>query len=206
VVPQPVPVPAPPAPAASPAPAPTTGIPAGQTPAAQQAAPVQAAKAPAAAVAAPAANAQTGAPAATNGQRSSISLTVGVPASVGLNSEFAVQVNATGVQDLYNAVFAVSYDPGKLEALSQTEGALLKQNDTPITFQAFADKKKGLVWVSESRMNSKDGANGSGPLASITFKAIGTGGAPVGLTNTTFTTRTGDKIPVTAFKSVVEVK
>jgi general secretion pathway protein D len=217
VVPQPVPVPAPPAPA----PAPTSGVPAGAVPVAAAAvaappapAPAAAAKAPAAAqpAAAPAAKAPAAAATATAPKRkmapgnSKIALTVGVPASTALDNEFSVQVNASGVQNLYNAVFAVSYDPTKLDVVSQSDGPLLKQNGTTISFQAFADKKKGLIWVSASRLNAKEGASGSGALATVTFKAIGKGAAPVGLSNTLFTTRAGEQIPVTAFKSVVEVK
>jgi general secretion pathway protein D len=137
---------------------------------------------------------------------SNISLTLGVPSSVKLNDQFSVQVNASGVQNLYNAVFVVNYDPKTLEVVTQAEGALLKQNGSPVNFQAFADKKKGELWVSESRLNGTEGASGSGVLAMVTFKAIGKGPAGIGLGNTNFSTKGGDLIPVTPFKSVVEVK
>ena len=123
-----------------------------------------------------------------------------------LNEQFSVQVNASGVKNLHSAVFIVTYDPKKVEVVSQSEGILLKQSDTPISFQAFAANKKGELWISESRLNGAEGASGNGALAMVTFKAIGKGPAGIGFSNTNFSTKGGGSIPVTAFKSVVEVK
>ena len=129
-----------------------------------------------------------------------------MPSAVKLNDQFAVQVNASGAERLYNAVFSLSYDAAKLEVVTQVEGTLLKQDGSSASFQAFADKKKGQLWVAQSRVNAAEGANGSGTLATVTFKAIGKGPAPLGFATTTFSTKERGPIPVTAFKSVVEVK
>ncbi len=133
-------------------------------------------------------------------------LSLGVPGSVKLNDQFNMQVNVAEVQNLYNAVFTVGYDPKILDVVTQAEGPFLKQNGAASGFQAFADKKKGELWISQSRVNGAEGASGNGVLAAVTFKAIGKGSVGLGLTNTNFSTKTGDQIPVTAFKSVVEVK
>jgi general secretion pathway protein D len=154
----------------------------------------------------------SGAPAAPVNKKSVASpttkvlLSLNVPSSVRLNDQFTVQVNASEVQNLYNAVFTVTFDPKKLEVVTQSEGTLLKQNGAVTGLQAFTDKNKGELWMSQSRVNGAEGASGSGVLASVTFKAIGKGAVGVGLANTSFSTKAGDQIPVTAFKSIVEVK
>ncbi|GAW65568.1 type II secretion system protein [Geoanaerobacter pelophilus] len=131
-------------------------------------------------------------------------IALSLPAKVKLNDQFSVQVNGSGMKEVYKAVFVVSYDPKLLEPVSQSEGNLLKQPGKPSTFQSFVDKKKGEIWMSGMREESNGMANGI--LATVGFKAIGTGSAGVAINNTNFSKRTGDQIPVTAFKSVVEVK
>ncbi|BCG48092.1 Predicted secretion system W protein GspD-like [Citrifermentans bremense] len=131
-------------------------------------------------------------------------IALSLPAKVKLNDQFSVQVNGSGMKEVYKAVFVVSYDPKLLEPVSQSEGNLLKQPGKPSTFQSFVDKKKGEIWMSGMREESNGMANGV--LATVGFKAIGTGSAGVAINNTNFSKRTGDQIPVTAFKSVVEVK
>lgn len=131
-------------------------------------------------------------------------IALSLPAKVKLNDQFNVQVNGSGMRDMYKAVFVLSYDPKLLDAISQSEGNLLKQPGKPSTFQAFADKKKGEIWMSGMREEPTGTANGI--LANISFKAIGTGSAAVSVSNTNFSKKTGEEIPVTAFKSVVEVQ
>ncbi|GFO65180.1 tetratricopeptide repeat protein [Geomonas paludis] len=130
-------------------------------------------------------------------------LALSLPSSVKLNDQFAVQINASGMKDLEKAVLVLSYDPKILEVVAQTEGAMLKENGKPSTFQSFADKKKGEIWMSGSKT---EGGVGNGVLAQVTFKAIGQGSTPLSFSNTSFTQKGGAQIAVTPFKSVVEVK
>ncbi|QXE85338.1 tetratricopeptide repeat protein [Geomonas nitrogeniifigens] len=130
-------------------------------------------------------------------------LALSLPSSVKLNDQFAVQINVSGIMDLEKAVFVLSYDPKILEVVAQTEGPLLKETGKPSTFQAFADKKKGELWMSGSR---SEGGLANGVLAQVTFKAIGQGSTPLSFSNTSFTKKGGEQIAVTPFKSVVEVK
>ena len=121
-----------------------------------------------------------------------------------LNDTFNVQVNASGMKDMHNAVFVLTYDPKLLDVVSQVEGNLLKETGKPSTFQSFVDKKKGEVWVSGTR--SSESLMGSGVLAQFTFKATAKGTAGIAFTNVNITQKSGAQLPVTAFKSVVEVK
>uniref|UniRef100_C6E2R8 Type II and III secretion system protein n=1 Tax=Geobacter sp. (strain M21) TaxID=443144 RepID=C6E2R8_GEOSM len=216
----PAPVPAP-APAAAPAPAPA-GAPAGAAPAPEGAAAAVPAPAPGAVPAAgdvpvpvpvpapvpvpvPAPVPAPAAPATAKQPLLTDSLiALSLPAKVKLNDQFNVQVNGSGMGDMYKAVFVLSYDPKLLDAVSQSEGNLLKQPGKPSAFQAFADKKKGEIWMSGMREEPTGTANGI--LANVSFKAIGPGSAAVSVINTNFSKKTGEQIPVTAFKSVVEVQ
>ncbi|MBJ6800677.1 cohesin domain-containing protein [Geomonas propionica] len=130
-------------------------------------------------------------------------LALSLPSSVNVNDQFMVQVNASGLKDLEKAVFVLSYDPKIIEVVAQTEGALLKETGKPSTFQSFADKKKGEIWMSGSKI---EGGTGNGVLAQVTFKALVEGSSPLSFSNTSFTQKGGAQIAVTPFKSVVEVK
>ncbi|HJV64957.1 MAG TPA: secretin N-terminal domain-containing protein [Geomonas sp.] len=181
-------LPAPPVPAPAPAPAPA-------------AAPVPV---PAPAVTPLPVPAPTAAPAARAAGK--VALSLALPPSVPANQDFNVEVRATGAQDLYNAIFAVSYDPQALVVMNQVDGPFLKLDGAPTTFQAFDDHKKGMVWFSQSRLESNTGITGDGSLATVTFRGVSKGSTGIGLANITFTTKDGKQLPVTPFRSVVEVK
>jgi general secretion pathway protein D len=165
------------------------------------AAPVSAAPIPSAAT--PGAPVPAKSAAATAAPR--ITLSLAAPVSVKLNDQFSVQINETGALNLYNTVFVVKY-PKNLEVQAQSEGPLMKQNGVATKFQAFADKKKGEIWISLTRTVGNVGASGNGILATVTFKAIGPGSAPIGLANANFTNQAGESIAVTQSNTVVEVK
>jgi general secretion pathway protein D len=189
------------APAAPAAPAPVTpAAPAPVTPAAP--APVMPA-APAPAAPAPA----TQAPAAAENPAAAgkVSLNIAAPASVKVNDQFEIVINAANAQNLYNAVFVLTFDPTKLQVVTQSEGNFLKQDGSPISFQAFAANKRGELWLSTARLGVT-GATGSGAIASVVMRAIAPGGASVGFSNVNFSTQAGASIPVMPFKSIVEVK
>lgn len=187
-----------PAESAAAAPAATTVVPAQTPSAAEVGAAANAAAAAAAAAPKPAAK-----PAVSAVPLEKALLALSLPSSVNLNDQFGVQVNGSGMKDLDKAVFVLSYDPKVLEVVAQSEGPLLKQAGKPSTFQSFADKKKGEIWMSGTR---GDLTTGNGVLAMITFKAIGKGSTPLSFSNTSFSQKGGGQIAVTPFKSVVEVK
>ena len=133
-------------------------------------------------------------------------LSLGLPPSSKLNDQFSVQINASEVRNLFSAVYSVTYDPKVLEVVTQSEGPLMKKNGAQVSFQAFADKKKGELWISQTMVKGVEGASGSGALATVIFKAVGKGSVGIGLANTHFSGKSGEQIQVTPFKSVVEVK
>jgi general secretion pathway protein D len=134
-----------------------------------------------------------------------VMLRLTAPAAVSLNAQFDVQVNETGAKNLYNTVYVLSY-PKSLQVQTQAEGTLLKQNNVATKFQAYDDKKKGEVWLSQSRVEGVVGATGDGTLATVTFKAVAKGKAVVGLSNPNFTNQAGESFTANPTSTVLEVK
>ena len=132
-------------------------------------------------------------------------LSFDAPVAVNLNDLFSIQINEAGAANLYSAVFVVTY-PKNLEVQTESEGPFLKQNGIGTKFQAFNDKKKGEIWLSLIRATGTEGASGNGVLATVTFKAVAKGTAPIGVSNPNFTTQAGAPFSVSSPKVTVEVK
>jgi len=132
-------------------------------------------------------------------------LSLVAPVSVKLNDQFSVQVNETGAKNLYNSVYVLTY-PKNLQLQTQSEGPFLKQNNVATRFQAYDDKKKGEVWLSQSRTAGAVGASGDGALATVTFKAIAIGKAVIGISNPNFSNQAGESFTANPTSTVLEVK
>jgi general secretion pathway protein D len=134
-----------------------------------------------------------------------IALTLVAPASVKVNDQFSVQINETGAQGLYTAVYVMKY-PENLEVQTQMEGPLLKQNGVVTKFQAFNDKKNHEIWMSLTRVYDPQGATGNGVLATVTFKALAKGSAVIALAKPNFTNKAGESFNVIPSNTVLEIK
>jgi len=132
-------------------------------------------------------------------------LSLVAPVSVNLNDQFSVQVNEFGAKNLYSSVYILSY-PKNLQVLTQSEGPFLKQNNVGTRFQAYDDKKKGEVWLSQSRTTGVVGASGDGALAVVTFKAIAKGKGVIGISNPNFTNQAGESFTTNPTSTALEVK
>jgi len=158
----PEPRPAEPTPAPTPAPAPVAEAPA---PAPQQPAP------PTAAAAGP-------------------SLSVNPPtASVGVNAEFSVSIQVNQAEQLFGMPLRIRYDKSILELQEVVKGDFLAGPEgTDLIFSRNIRNQVGQAAVNISRFPGTGGADGSGSLLTLTFKAIGPGQsainvAPMGARN-----------------------
>jgi len=87
-----------------------------------------------------------------------------------------VQIKVNDAVDLYAAGFDFSYNPGVLDYLSASEGALLNQNDASTIMQVWylnGDKSSGKMVVGISRLGNSPGVSGSGTLLTLCFRVIG---------------------------------
>lgn len=133
-------------------------------------------------------------------------LNITTPPAVKLNERFSVGIAAANVTNLYGAPFVLTYDPAILDFEGASEGPFLKKDGKPTSFQATKAKNAGQLTVNLSRVGNAGGVNGSGTLATLTFKAKGQGTAKLGFATVHFTDPGGKPLDVMPFNAVVEVK
>lgn len=133
-------------------------------------------------------------------------LNISAPAAVKVNDEFRAEVVVSDANNLYNAPFVLSYDPAYLDYVGAAEGAFLKKDGKPTTFQAKVHKENGELEVRLGRVGKVGGVSGAGTLAVITFKAKAKGVANVGFSGGDFSTPDNKTMDVDLYSRVVEVK
>lgn len=200
-----------PAPAAAPAAARTAdgAVPAPvQTPvpAAAPAVPITGAVPAQSAVPAPAASAPAPAPAPATAPAQRALLQIAAPSSSTIGQQFGVDIKVTGVTDLSNATFVLTYDPIFVEFISMTEGPFLKKDGKPTTFSSKADSAGGAVSAILSRVSGSGGVSGGGIVASAMFRAKNQGPASFAFRNVAFSTANGASQNVLPFSTAVDVR
>ncbi|MSM38077.1 MAG: type II secretion system protein [Geobacter sp.] len=135
-----------------------------------------------------------------------LSVTIGAPSTVKVKDQFIVEIKAADVVGLQNAPFILAYDPIFVEYVGAAEGNLLRQDGKAVTFRVTDDKNTGQVTFALNRPADSGGVNGSGTLATVTFRARNQGPASFGLMAINFTGQGGKQYDVLPYNSVVEVK
>lgn len=108
------------------------------------------------------------------------------PASmtVTAGTTFTVDVSVEGVTDLYGYGFAVGFDPAILEALGIAEGAFLPGGGATLFIDGTIDNTGGTITDTGGVLNGGViGVDGSGVLATVTFRALATGSSAISLFN-----------------------
>jgi hypothetical protein len=109
----------------------------------------------------------------------SISLPSSVPVTVG--STFKVDVNISGVANLFAFQLDLGFNPTLLQAIGVTEGAFLPTGGN--TFFVPGSIDNGNFSSSGDALFGPSGANGSGTLLQFDFQAIAAGTSPLTLSN-----------------------
>lgn len=133
-------------------------------------------------------------------------LSLTAPASVSVGQQFAIALNAAGVQNLYSAPFVLTYDPDLIDFSGITEGSFLRQDGKPTDFKTSAAKDAGQVRVVLKRVGKASGVNGSGTLASAMFKAKKKGVAGFSLQEINFSAPGGNPVEVIPYNVAVEIR
>ena len=128
------------------------------------------------------------------------------PPSVMLNERFSVGITAANVSNLSNASFVLTYDPAILDYEGASEGPFMKNDGKTTSFQAAKTGSAGQILVNLNRAGNAGGVNGSGLLASVTFRAKSQGRAMLGFPTAHFADPAGKLMDVMPFNSAVEVK
>lgn len=135
-----------------------------------------------------------------------VNLSIGAPGTVAPGRQFSAEIRVAGGSDLSRTPFKLAFDPAVLEFIGALEGNFLKQGGVKTDFRTSLDKQSGTLEVNMARPAGKAGANGSGTLATILFKARKPGYAGLGLQNATFATSKGAPVEVTPYSSAVEIR
>ena len=133
------------------------------------------------------------------------SLNIAVPASVGIGSQFQVEIKASDIKGLAKAQFILLYDPIFVEYVGAAEGNFMNRDGKPTSFNALADKGTGRVTVSMTRPGG-EGVDGSGTLLRATFTAKNKGPASLGFQNVQFLDQASRPLDIIPYNTVVEVR
>jgi hypothetical protein len=104
------------------------------------------------------------------------------PSSVtaNLGQNFSINVNVTGVSDLYGWEFSLNWTATILNVVNVTEGPFLKSGGSTF-FYYNLNATEGHMTVEDTLLGNVQGVSGSGVLATITFNVKSSGQSPLNL-------------------------
>jgi hypothetical protein len=109
---------------------------------------------------------------------------VGPAANPNIGDTFEVDVNATGITDLYAFQFDLTFDPTILEADSVTEGAFLPSGGTTFFIPGTIDNVGGDISANaDTLIGAISGVTGDGTLAEFDFTALADGTSAISFAN-----------------------
>lgn len=104
--------------------------------------------------------------------------------TVSVGESAVVNVDITGVSDLYAFQFDLDFNPAVLSATSASEGAFLPTGGATFFIPGTIDNVGGSVAANaDTLLTAISGVSGSGTLASFDFTAIGSGVSTLTLAN-----------------------
>ncbi len=113
-----------------------------------------------------------------------------------LGDTFTLDISAENVVDLAGWQFDIAFDPAVLEAINVSEGDFLKKDGGTTFFQTGSiDNALGKITGLSAARLSAQGANGTGLLLQVRFKAKSAGETELALHKFQFGSVTGDSIP-----------
>jgi len=101
-----------------------------------------------------------------------------------IGDTFTVDINATGITDLYAFQFDLTFDPTLLSAVSVTEGGFLPSGGTTFFIPGTVDNVGGdVAATADSLIGNISGVTGAGILAEIQFTALAPGMSTLSFAN-----------------------
>src|SRR6266567_26816 len=133
-------------------------------------------------------------------------LDVAAPQTAKVNDQFRVEVAVSEVTNLYNARFALEYDPALVDVVEVGEGPFLKKDGKPTTFTSQVNKAVGRIDINLGKAGEGSGVSGSGTLAIITFKAKAKGSVNMGFGGADIFAPGGVPMNADLYSTVTEVQ
>ncbi len=110
----------------------------------------------------------------------------GIALATGAGSQgtsLALNLQATGVQDLYGVAFHLTYPYAAMHYNGATEGTLLNAGGTVQTAFQIVESPPGTLVVGLSRLGAIGGTSTSGTLLTLQFTGVATGTGKLAFTN-----------------------
>jgi len=98
-----------------------------------------------------------------------------------LGQTVTVDIDITGVTDLYSWAFSLNVDSSILTITGATEGSFLSGGGETTFFPGTIDSNGNIFGVGDTLVGPVSGVNGDGTLATVTFVTAGYGLTPVDL-------------------------
>lgn len=119
-----------------------------------------------------------------------------------VGGQVTVDVNVSGVTDLYAYQIELGFDPSLLQLVSYVGGAFLTSGGQASAFGGpfdfVFDNVLGAFGAADLLLGPVPGVSGSGTLLSMTFNAIAAGASSISLTNIILEDSVGGGISVSA--------
>ncbi|MYE89117.1 hypothetical protein F4X33_09005, partial [Candidatus Poribacteria bacterium] len=112
-----------------------------------------------------------------------------------IDDTFTLDISAEDVFDMAGWQFDIAFDPAILEAISVSEGNLLRTGGTTFFQAGSIDNANGKITGLSAARLSAQGVSGTGTLLQVRFKAKIDGETELVLQNFEFGTVTGESIP-----------
>jgi hypothetical protein len=123
-----------------------------------------------------------------------------------IGQTISLDIDITGVSDLYAWQFDLGFDPTRLEAVSISEGGFLAAGGITFFVPGVIDNVFGTISSTADTLTSAiSGASNSGKLAIAEFEVIGTGSSSVNIFNPILLDSTLSSISATTASATVNV-
>ncbi len=105
-------------------------------------------------------------------------------ATAAIGDTFTINITVSNVSNLYSWSAGIDFNASVLECLSFEEGPFLEQGGDTVSVSGTIDNENGTIYPPYGySLTESGGVNGTGVLASVTFKVIGLGDSYINLTN-----------------------
>jgi cohesin domain-containing protein len=119
-------------------------------------------------------------------------LSVQTPSTVSQGSTFTMGVNISGVTDLYDFQFDLSFNPAVLHAMNVLEGTFLSGGGSTFFIPGTIDNTTGnITFDVDTLLGAVPGVSGNGTLALFQFTALTSGTSGFAISNVLLQDSTG---------------
>ncbi len=112
-----------------------------------------------------------------------------IPAMISLTPrKMKIQLGKTAMQSLFATNFrnvdtvdlVITYDPAKIQVVDVVQGSFMSGDGSGVSFIPVWDNRNGRLALTIDRKGGASGRSGTGMLANIVLKGVGSGTSPIG--------------------------